>query len=94
MAAEKAGELSRIGKIKLDIAGVNRDINKTFTQLGGLTYHLLTEEKAPVIADQEEVKQLVEQLKMLEIDLHAKEAEFSAIRGQKEKEGEALASED
>ena len=94
IAAEKAGELSRIGKMKLDIAGVNRDINKTFTELGGIAYHLLSEESAPVIADQEEIKQLVEQLKMLELDLQAKEAELETIRSQKNGCQEALASEE
>jgi hypothetical protein len=94
IAAEKAGELSRIGKMKLDIAGVNRDINKTFTELGGIAYHLLSEENAPAIADQEEVKQLVEQLKMLELDLQAKEAELETIRSQKTESKEALASEE
>jgi len=92
VAAEKAGELSRIGKMKLDIAGVNRNINKTLTELGGIAYHLLSEENAPVIADQEEVKQIVEQLKMLEIDLHAKEAELEAMRSQKKEGEEAPAS--
>ena len=91
VAAEKAGELSRIGKMKLDIAGVNRNINKTLTELGGIAYHLLSEENAPVIADQEEVK-IVEQLKMLEIDLHAKEAELEAMRSQKKEGEEAPAS--
>ena len=92
VAAEKAGELSRIGKMKLDIAGVNRDINKAFTELGGIAYHLLAEENAPEIADQEEVKQLVEQLKMLEIDLHAKEADLEAIRSQKKEDEDECAS--
>ena len=94
VAAEKAEELTRIGKMKLDIAGVNRDINKTFTELGGISYHLLVEEKAPEIADQEEVKQLVEQVKMLELDLQAKEAELETIRSQKTECKETLASEE
>jgi len=88
VTAEKAGELSRIGKMRLDIAGVKRNINKTFTELGGLVYHLLVEEKAAKIADQEEVKRLVEQVKMSELDLQAKEAELEAIRSQRKEKGE------
>jgi len=89
ITAETAGELSRVGKMKLDIAVVKRDINKTFTELGGLVYHLLVEEKAAKIADQEEVKRLVEQVKMSELDLQAKETELEAIRSQRKEKGEA-----
>ena len=88
VAAEKAGELRRVGKMKLDIAGVKRDINKTFAELGGFVYHLLGREKAAKVVDQEEVKQLVERVKTLEVDLQTKEAELEAIRGQGKEEGE------
>lgn len=88
VAAEKAGELGRVGKIKLEIAGVKRDINKAFAELGGLVYHLLVEEKTTEIADHEEVKRLLEQVKMSELDLQAKEAELETIRSQRKEKGE------
>ena len=86
VAAEKAGELSRVGKIKMDIAGVKRDINKTFAELGGFVYHLLAREKAPKVVDQEEVKRLLEQMKTLEVNLQTKEAELEAIRSRGKEE--------
>lgn len=37
-ASEKAGEVYEIGKLKLQLSGLNSDLEKTYAQLGRLEY--------------------------------------------------------
>jgi hypothetical protein len=40
----KADELTRIGKLRLEIVAVKRDIEKAFIEMGGRLYHQISEE--------------------------------------------------
>ena len=76
VAAEKAEELGRIGKKRLDIANRKQEISRTCAELGATIYQLWDTEKRPKITDESEVQQLVEKIKHLEADLQEKEAEL------------------
>jgi hypothetical protein len=80
-AAEKTEELAKVGKGKIDVVTIRRKIGKTFAELGGKVYHMVTEEKTTAIADRKEVKQLIDQVKGLEKQLKAKEEEIQRARG-------------
>jgi len=86
---EKTEELTRIGRIKVDILNIKRNIDKNFSELGGRVYHLVVEEKKSsgkdVLADKE-VKELIECVKILARELEDKKAELESIRA---KEGVA-----
>ncbi len=86
---EKTEELTKIGRIKVDILNIKRNIDKNFSELGGRVYHLVVEEKKSsgkdVLADKE-VKELIECVKILAKELEDKKAELESIRA---KEGEA-----
>ncbi|MCF7804861.1 MAG: hypothetical protein K9N46_04060 [Candidatus Marinimicrobia bacterium] len=65
-AADKAEELTRTGKIKLDILQVNRDIERNFTELGGKVYHLKSEDKLDTVADAPDIQMLFDKITVLE----------------------------
>lgn len=85
-AVEKAEELIRISRIKLDIAGLKRNINATFRDLGNIVYDLVSQGKGDEVGSEEEVKRLIEKVKMLQFDLKEKEEEIEIIKAEKEKQ--------
>ena len=94
VTAEKAEELGRIGKKRLDIAKTKQDISRTYTELGTTIYRLWEKEKNPQIVNQEEVQGLMDQIRSLEEDLREKEADLERMKVPSETEsGESSASE-
>ena len=83
-AYEKTDELARVGKKKIEMAGVNRAIEKHLSELGGKVYDLIeVQGKAGVIAKDTDVKRLIDEIKSLEQQLKLKEEEIEAIRAEK-----------
>jgi hypothetical protein len=81
---EKTEELTKIGKIKVDVINIKRNIDKNFAELGGKVYHLVVEEKNTKVAGEKDVTDIIESVKILEKELEEKNAELKNIR---EKEG-------
>ena len=86
LVVDKTEEYSKIGKLKVEMLAVKRNIEKTFAELGGRTYELLSGEKKKTVASDAEVKRLIEELKDLEESLDAKKNEIVVIKEEKEKE--------
>ncbi|MCK4349345.1 MAG: hypothetical protein KAX13_00720 [Candidatus Krumholzibacteria bacterium] len=83
-AYEKTDELARIGKKKIEVAGVNRAIEKHLSELGGKVYDLIeVQGKGGVIAKDSDVARLVEETRGLEEQLKEKEREIEAIKAEK-----------
>ncbi|NOZ62068.1 MAG: hypothetical protein GXO74_10340 [Calditrichaeota bacterium] len=78
--AKKTDEYTKIGKLKVDIIGVKREIDKQFTMLGGKVYQLIAEEKNTKIASNEEVKQIIDAIKDLNEKLNQKKEELEQVR--------------
>ncbi len=79
IAAEKAEELGRKGKVMLDINNIKRKIEKNFIELGGKTYHLIQEENVKEISNNTDIKTLLKTIKTLEGDLQKKHTELEQI---------------
>ncbi|MBI4530802.1 MAG: hypothetical protein HY709_04700 [Candidatus Latescibacteria bacterium] len=95
-AIEKTEELAKLGKAKLDISLVRRTINRSLTDLGHLTYHLIAEKHATNIETDRQLIELVETL----TELYTQEREkvevyerLKAERSTKPKEEEATPTE-
>ncbi|MDZ7370158.1 MAG: hypothetical protein ONB12_03200 [candidate division KSB1 bacterium] len=86
LVIDKTEEYSRIGKLKVDIFGIKRNIERQFVELGGRVYELMTAEQTPDIRKDEECKKIVETVKSLEKQLQDKEAEIEKVKAEKEKE--------
>jgi gas vesicle protein len=84
-AYDKTDELARIGKKKVEITGLNRSIEKHFTEMGGRVYDLIAEKghRGNRTADDEVVKRLVAEIKGLEEQLRQKEDEIETIKDDK-----------
>lgn len=90
-AADKAEELTRAGKIKLDVVQVNRDIERNFTELGGKVYHLKSEDALDTIDEATEIQAIFDKIKVLEEKKEALEEKLKAA-GQAEEHTKTSAS--
>lgn len=88
--ARKTDEYTKIGKIKVDIIGIKREIDKKFNELGGKTYQLLVELKDTKIAANEEVQQLITGIQNLNDQLKQKKEELDRVRAEYGKPPEDL----
>ena len=86
LVVDKTEEYSKIGKIKVDIIGMKRNIEKRFSGLGGRTYEILKENKKKNVGADADVKRLVDELMQLEKSLDDKKNEIIKVREEKEKE--------
>ena len=83
-AYEKTDELARIGKKKIEMAGINRAIERHLSELGGRVYEFVEEQQQQTgVAQDEKVIELIEEIKRLEQQLHQKEQEIEKIREDK-----------
>jgi hypothetical protein len=83
---EKTEELSKIGKLKLDIATIKRELTRTLTQLGETVYQMAGEEKKPELWANEQAETLIGKIDALKLDIKTKEEELEKIRAEKEKQ--------
>ena len=86
LVVDKTEEYSKIGKIKVDIIGIKRNIEKGFSELGGRTYEILKESKKKNVGSDADVKRLVDELMELEKSLDEKKNEIINVKEEKEKE--------
>jgi len=66
VAADKAEELTRTGKIRLDILQINRDIERHFSDLGGKVYHLNKNEALDSLSEDTEIQAVIDKVAVLE----------------------------
>ncbi len=89
VAYEKTDELARVGKKKIEMAGINRTIERHLSELGGRVYELIeAQQQQTGIAQDEKVMDLIEEIKRLEEQLHQKEEEIERIREEKKDKSE------
>jgi hypothetical protein len=76
---EKTEELTKIGKIKLDIVGIKRKIERQSTELGGKTYHMISEGRSFEISTSSDIRKIMDSIHDLEIDLQKKDEELKEL---------------
>ena len=86
VVAKKTDEYAKIGKTKVDIIGIKRDIDKQFQQLGGKVYQLIVEEQNTRVASNEEVKDIIDKVKAFNDSLTQKKEELERVREEYAKE--------
>ena len=80
VVAKKTDEYTKIGKIKVDIIGIKRDIDKQFHEIGGKVYHLIVDENNTRVASNDDVKKLIEKVQDLNNKLEQKKDELEKVR--------------
>ncbi len=85
IVSKKADELTRIGRLKLEIVAVKRDIEKGFIELGGRIYHKVDQEQKYDVKGDQEVMDLVAKIRGYEDrmeDLEKKIKDIQTISNQ------------
>lgn len=88
--SEKTEELTTIGRLKLDIAGINRKIDKKFNELGKNVYSKMEKEEGLVLDSDEEIKTIIDEVAAMEKEKMEKEKELEEVK-KKEKEEQVVA---
>ena len=78
--ADKTSEYSRIGRIKIGVLGIKKEIEEKFIELGGRVYQQALEENKKNIDDDMHISQLILQIKELEQELKKNEDEMHTIK--------------
>ena len=81
VAADKTGELAKVGVRRYDIFGLSRDIERQFSEIGSLVYGALEEGRTDVLEDPL-LLALVDKVRELEGELQAKEREIADIKAE------------
>ena len=84
---EKTEEQTKIGRIKVDILNIKRNVEKNFTELGGKVYHMIVDEKKTQISNNKEVKEIVDCIRLLEKELDQKNVELEQVKAKESKNG-------
>lgn len=79
--SEKTEEMTRIGRLKLEVIAIKRDIEKAMIELGGRVYHRF---KDKTILDDPDIKSLVKSIKEKENKLKTIEEKIEQVRNQRE----------
>lgn len=79
-AAEKTDMYSKIGNRRLHIVGINRRVDRAYSEMGERAYSLISGGKGAEIQEDASMKELVERIRLAEEELAGKEAEIEAIR--------------
>ena len=78
--SEKTGEMTQIGRLKIEMIALKRDIEKAFIELGGRVYHGLEEKHEDDILADLRIKKLVKGIKSLELNLKILEKKVEQVR--------------
>ncbi|MCJ7813389.1 hypothetical protein MUP95_08775 [bacterium] len=80
VAADKTEEYAKIGKIKLDIVKIDRNIDKAFSDLGKEAYNHFTDGKKTDIFKNAQVKGLITKINDLKVSIQTKENEIKSVK--------------
>jgi uncharacterized membrane protein YgaE (UPF0421/DUF939 family) len=74
-AVQESKELARKGKIQVDIMSLRHQTTVALTELGSTVYELIRKEKTAGVEGNDKVKELVEKIHDLELELKRKDKE-------------------
>jgi hypothetical protein len=80
--SEKTGEITRIGRLKLEIVAVKRDIEKAFIEVGGRVFQSFEKKQTGSILSETEILDLIEGIRKKQSRLQDLEKEIEQIRDQ------------
>jgi len=77
--SDKAEEVTKIGRVKIEIIAMKRDIEKLFVELGGRFYNNFEDKKTDLRKD-EEILNLIQQVKEKEKQLEILKTKIEKIK--------------
>lgn len=79
-ASDLTSEYTKIGRIKIEILGIKKEIEEKMLELGGRIYHDFNLNKEIDIKENEKVRLLVEQIRILDENLKEQEEALDRIK--------------
>ncbi len=76
-ASEKIAYGTKLAKLKYEYRAIQKEIEKEFTELGGMVFHILGENSGAKL--EENIRNNLQKIKSLEKDLKAKEKEIEEL---------------
>lgn len=83
--SEKTGEMTKIGRLKIEIIAIKRDIERAFIELGGRVYNKFEEKDFSDIQSDVKIKKLIKDIKSLELRLKSLEDKIMQVRNHRMK---------
>jgi vacuolar-type H+-ATPase subunit I/STV1 len=80
LAGSKTVEMTKVGRIKIDVLALKKEIEEKLVELGGRIYHLPIKEKTIDLNSDKRIEQLIEQIKELEAELKEYEEAIEDIK--------------
>ncbi len=80
IAAEKTEEYTKIGKIKVEMVNLKKNVDKTFKELGEEVYASIKKGQKSALGQSKKVKDLAAKIDNLKRSLKSKEAEIEIIK--------------
>jgi len=93
-AADRAEEVTKLGKIKLDIFQIKREKEKEFEKIGQTVYESLKADQLKGIANNKTIKEGAKLIDELDVKLKEKEAKYQKIKKHEAEEIGTKAKED
>jgi len=87
-AADKADELTQIGRAKVEILRVNRTIARTMSEIGGRVFDLFDAGREADIPDDPAIAKAVHSIRALKDELAKLEQDIERIRAERAQRGE------
>jgi hypothetical protein len=76
VAIKEAEDLTRKGKLKMEMLAISRRIEKKMAELGGLVYHTLSRAETSDLAQNEKVKNYFKEIRKMELEMKRKQKEW------------------
>jgi ABC-type phosphate transport system auxiliary subunit len=83
LAGNKTVEMTKVGRIKIDVLALKKEIEEKLVELGGRVYHSYDDKNAIDLSSDKKIEQLIEQIKELEIELKNYEIAIEDVKGKK-----------
>lgn len=85
-AIQEAEDLSRRGRLKVQLMNLNRKIEKELAELGGVAYHHLNAATDQPFAQDERVGSIVERIRKLESERKLRQQEYEAEKQDRQRD--------
>ena len=72
-AVKESKELARKGKIQVDIMSLRHQTTMALTELGSKVYQIVQKQKSAAVAEDDDIKELVEKIHEFELELKRRE---------------------
>jgi hypothetical protein len=89
-AADKAEELTQIGRAKVEVLRLNRTIARTMSEIGGRVYDLFERGAQADIPDDDSIAQAVKRISELRVDVEKWEREIERVRAERAQRGDRV----